>query len=301
MANKFQRNYLLTVMPNNGGPAITIAPPFTIEMDITRTVLNSLNSAKISIYNLSARNRNLIVEDFYQDVRTRTVILQAGYGPTKGLPTIFYGSIFRAFSRRDGVNFITEITGVGGLFAPPKGYYTGTFPIGATEREVIVQLAQSLADQNTGLSVGFIGDFPNVLKTTRSYSQPIMEALLEITGDCVFIDNNKINCLPNGKAIPTPNPILINSAMGLLGTPEREEHNMTVPILFTPEIKPGELINLKSLTLETSTSSNAAISSSFNGLQKVNSVHHMGMISDVVCGELITELGVIWGIAAVGT
>lgn len=296
-SNKFGRTYFLSIQPNVIGPGIPnieIAPPFTIEFDVTRDVLGSLNHAQIKIYNLSPNTRNLLLKDYNNFNNNRIIYLQAGYGTATNLPTIFYGCVFQAYSRRVGTDFLTEITAQSGGYSPPDVFYSGPpFAAGSTDRVVIEALVNNLAAA-TGLSVGFIGNYPNRSVRMRSPSKPILEELKEISGGGVFIDQTSINVFNNvTESITTPVP-LINSSTGLLETPSREQTRMTIPILFTPEIRPGQLINLQSSTVEGVNGFSPYVNS-YSGIARVNSVHHMGMISDSVCGSLTTELGVILG------
>ncbi len=297
MANKFGRTYFLSIEPNVIGPGIPnieIQPPFTIEFDVTRDVLGSLNHAQIKIYNLSPNTRNLLLKDYSNFSNNRRIFLQAGYGDATNLPTIFYGVIFQAYSRRVGVDFLTEITAQSGGFTPPNVFYSGTpFTAGTTDKVVIRALVNTLASA-TGLTPGFIGNYPNKSVRMRIPSKPIVEEIQEISGGGLFIDQTSINVFNNTtEAIPTP-ITLIDSSQGLLETPSREQFRMTIPILFTPEIIPGQLINLQSSTVETTTGFSPFVNS-YSGIARVNSVHHMGTISDSVCGNAVTELGVILG------
>lgn len=306
MAVKFGLNYFLSVTSNTDPTqTIDIRPPFTVEFDIVRSVTGSLNSGNFRIYNLGEQTRNEMLKDFFDYSVDRTVIFQAGYGYSKNLTTLFYGTVFSAFSHREGVNYITDVTGQSGGFAVPKVYYTGApFPKNASDKVVVEALVNVLATQGK-LNVGFIGDFPNVSSRGRSYSLPVYDLLQEISGNGVFIDNNRINVMNDGESITQGEPVLIDSSIGLLATPRREQNNMLIPIIFTPEIIPGALINLQSKTLETAISSistqtrNFTGSQNYNGLQKVNSVHHRGIISGSVSGETTTEVGIIYGIPAV--
>lgn len=293
-SNKFGRNYYLNIQTNVlGSPNIEIAPPFTIEFDVTRDILGSLNHANIKIYNLSPNTRNLLLKDYNNFSNNRTIYLQAGYGSATNLPTIFYGCVFQAYSRRVGTDFLTEITAQSGGYNPKDVFYSGApFAAGTSDAVVIRALATNLAAL-AGLNVGFIGNFPNKSIRMRVPTKPIIEELREMTGGGLFIDQNFINCLNNGESIPKA-VTLIDSSTGLLETPSREQSRMTVPILFTPEIVPGQLINLQSSTVETKNNFSPYVNS-YSGIAKVNSVHHMGMISEAVCGSLTTELGIILG------
>jgi hypothetical protein len=272
-------------------------------MDITRSILNSMNRATIRIYNLGRQHRNAILKDFFVPSYNRTVILQAGYGQASQLPTIYYGTLYEAFSKREGTDYITELTCLAGAWAVPRSFYNGA-PIkaGTVTSEVIRTLMSSLVAQSNGsIGMGYIGSFPNPIKTAMSPTKTIFEELKTLTGGGVFIDNNRINCMNNGEVLPNPPTITIDSSMGLLETPTRELHSMTFPVLFLPQVQPGQNIYLDSTSLETVNSPWPVISKSFNGLQKVQSVHHVGMISDSTSGILKTEINVNWGITAVAS
>src|SRR5574338_301365 len=109
---KFGRNYRLSVTSARGNVLIDFAEnPFTIEFDIKRSNQQSTNVASLRIYNLSERTRNIIRKDEYTydgTFATRLgVQFDAGYGKT--LSTCFKGSANRAWSVREGVNWITQI------------------------------------------------------------------------------------------------------------------------------------------------------------------------------------------------
>jgi hypothetical protein len=298
MGSKFGLNYVLKATSNIGSRVVTITPPFTLQFDVMRSVNGSQNKATLTIIGLGRETRNELLKDFFDYSIDRTVTLQAGYGNAQNLPTIFFGTIFRSYSQLRGTTFNTEIFGQTGAFAVPKVYYNGApFPAGTSDRVVIQALANFLAVQG-GLNLGFIGNFPNTSQRSRSYDKPVYDLLQELSGNGVFIDNNKINVMNNGESIPTSKPVLINSSMGLLQTPAREQSNMIIPIIFTPEIDPGGLINLQSQTIET-VQSTSTQKNNYNGLQKVNSVHHYGIISGAVSGETVTEIGITFGIPAV--
>lgn len=270
---KFQRNYSLRVQTDVG--YLTITPPFTIEFDITRNTLSSANVCQVRIYNLSERNRNAIRFNAYDYNNYKAIELKAGYGTN--LYTVFKGNISEAWSIREGTNFITQIECYDGGFAFANGKFeggAGQFPAGTPTNAAL----SSMAAQLPNTSVGTIGSYPGVLARGNSYTGSITEALTQASGGGFFIDNEKVNIIGTNEYIPSlGSTLIINSATGLLGTPVRERNIMHFEMLFEPALMVGEKISLQSST-----------ASNYNGEYKVTAVKHRGMISEAVCGAVIT-------------
>lgn len=300
---KFGRNYWLSVQPNNlvnsDTTPIIIQPPFTLELDVSRGRLGSFNNATLRAYNLSPITRNRMLKDWNQFDTTRTMTLQAGYGVTNNLPLVFFGTLFECHSKREGTDYVTEIVGQAGGSTPNK-YYQGntTFAAGTETRQIIATLVQNLAALSN-LSVGFIGQFPNKIETDYVPSNPLIDEINVLSGGCLSIDNGNINVYSQtehllNKDNTSPTPYLIDSSMGLLGTPTIEQKTMTIPILFEPTLMPGQQVNLQSTTVETAQNP-YPILASYNGIQLVQNVHHSGIISQVTSGELKTDLTIVLG------
>lgn len=269
--DKFGRNYILEVQTQNGS-TLTITLPFTVEFDITRNTLTSANVCQVRIFNLSEKNRNQIrfnVSDYGQ---FRLVRLRAGYG--SNLPVIFTGNISQAWSVREGTNFITQIECYDGGFAFANGLTSAQFPAGTSQRDIIKNLASSLPN----VSLGVVGDYPGSLSRGNSYSGATTDILREITGSGFFVDNGKANALNTNEYIDDGAGVaVINSKSGLLGTPVLEQTIVRFDMLFEPQLTLGQKIILESDT-----------ANNFNGAYKVTGVKHRGMISEAVCGEVIT-------------
>jgi hypothetical protein len=280
--DKFGRNYILTVETQNNDLLI-IQPPFTIEFDITRNILTSANVCSIRIYNLSQNNRNKIRFNIMDIGLFRSVQLQAGYGPN--LPIIFSGNITQAWSVRESVNFITAIECFDGGFAFANGQTNTVFPSGTSQQDVIATLAGSLPHA----SLGVIGNYPGSLSRGASYSGNTADILRDITGGGVFIDNGKVFCLGDSEC-REGEMLLINSSSGLLGTPVREQTILTFDMIFEPRLTVAQKIQLQSATAQ-----------NFNGFYKIISLKHRGMISQAVCGDAITSVGMFYGTSALTT
>ncbi len=280
--DKLGRNYILTVeTPNN--ELLVIEPPFTVEFDITRNILTSANVCSIRIYNLSANNRNQIRFNIMDSGTYRSVQLQAGYGTN--LPVIFSGNITQAWSVREGVNFITSIESFDGGFAFANGQTNQLFPAGTAQETVISTLAGSLP----GVTLGAVGNYPGSLTRGCSFSGNTANILRDITGGGFFIDNGVAHALNDSECIDGE-MLLITSASGLLGTPVREQTILTFDIIFEPRLVVGQQIQLDSSTGQ-----------NFNGFYKIISLKHRGMISEAVCGDAVTSVGMFYGTSAITT
>ncbi len=270
--DKLGRRYELQVQAFANGPFITITLPFTIELDITRSTLTSANVCQIRIYNLSLINRNLIRFNSSNYGEFRGVVLKAGYG--QNVATIFSGNMSQAWTVREGVNMITQIECYDGGFAFTNGKTNVPFAAGTPQSIIIQNLAGSLPH----VQLGSIGSYPDIISRGNTYSGNTVEILSQLSGGGFFIDNGFANILRTNEYIPTLGAeLVINEKSGLLNTPVLETTKVTYEMIFEPSLVPGTRINLTSST-----------ANNFNGLYKVVAVKHRGMISEAVCGTLIT-------------
>lgn len=274
--DKFQRNYRLLVETQNG-EIIEIDPPFTMEFDIQRNVLQSTNVGSVRVYNLAKETRRKIYkDDFTYDVYLKFQLM-AGYGAT--MPTIFKGNLKRAWSVREGVDFITTIEGFDGGDALINSQINEAFKSGTPTNKVMETILASF--QNRNVSIGAIGSFPGTLPRGNSVSGNSADLANALSKGGFFVDLEKAYCLNDSECI-AGSLLVINSDSGLLGTPVRDKTTLTFDILFEPRILIGQLITLDSITGD-----------NFNGDYRVISVKHRGMISEAVCGNAVTSLG-LW-------
>lgn len=281
MANKFGRNYRLLVQKySDRSKFLTIKPPFTIEFNITRTQMPSENTCTIRIFNLGLENRNEILKDQFDQDISRQVVLHAGYGDGPNFPLVFYGNITKATSVREGTNYITTIE----CFDGGNRFSTNpnlTWTAGTSYQTIIGQLIDSLSVY--GIKKGYIGNFEGEVSRGYSPETGIIDTLIRLTGGGFFIDNGVANCLSKNEVFADENVMVIKSDSGLLGTPLREQTILTFTVLFEPNIRIGQPIQLESIT-----------AANYDGQYKVISVRHKGTISDAVCGEATTEIEVFY-------
>lgn len=271
MQDKFGRRYTLNVGLQDGETLI-VKLPFTIEIDITRNTLTSANVCQIRIYNLSLKNRNQIRFNASDYGTFRPIELFAGY--TDNPPKIFDGNISQAWSYREGVNFITQIECYDGGYAFVNGTTAVEFPSGTPQKTVIKTVIKDLPF----IDEGVVGNYPDTIGRGNSYSGSTTKILEELTGGGFFIDNGKAYALGTNEFIEATNGItLVSTATGLLATPILEETIVRFDMIFEPGLNAGHKAVLDSTTEK-----------NFNGAYKITGVKHRGMISESVCGSLIT-------------
>lgn len=273
---KFNRNYSLRIETNTPGKFITIKPPFTIQFDIKRNLYAKANSASITIYNLNSNTRNEIRKDRQHYDKVKKIILDAGYG--NNLSQILSAEITEAHSVRSGVDITTNISAFDGGFSFNNARTEKSFLSGTSGAIVTKDLVNSLV--KTGTSPGHIGNIKGKLLRGNTYSGNTCAILSEITGGAFFIDNGKAHVLSNSEYFEGTTRS-INSDSGLLGTPRRQESFLVFDMMFEPSLLIGQRLEITSSTVK-----------EFDGIYKVGSIHHHGIISEAKAGPLVTSVGV---------
>ncbi len=276
--DKFGRNYRLRV-ESISGIILDIKPPFSMEFDVVRNILSSANDANIRIYNLSESTRKQIYKDTSTIGIYRSVELQAGYGDS--LSTIFKGNIQRCYSTRQGVDFVSNIVGYDGGFAYVIGQVESSFPQETPFSEVLEEIIKTLPKiEPVVVAAGYS---EQNLQRGNTYSGNSADLLGQLTKGQFFVDNERAYVLGDHECIKGSIQV-ITSESGLLSTPIREETILTFDMLFEPRLLIGQLVELKSSTLK-----------NFNGNYKVISLKHRGLISESVCGDAVTSVGLWYG------
>lgn len=290
---KLGRNYFLNVELSDGS-ILQVYLPFTIEFNIIRKNLGSVNTCQIRIYNLSKKNRNLIRYDMSDYSNVRKIQLYAGYGTN--LPLIFTGNIIQAWSIREGVDFITTIESYDGGDGFINGFIPGTatFPSGTTLQNIYKTLMSYMPNTTFGaIGPSFIykSGTSTLLVNSRStsYSGDVGDVLRTITGGAFFVDNGKTYILSNNECI-NGNVSIVNYQSGLLNTPLRENSIVTLDIIFEPGIVLGQYIELDTSTFEELNSNSINNNNNVNGFYKITSLTHRGVISESICGDAISTL-----------
>lgn len=273
---KFGLNYVAELQGADGS-TITVKPPFTVEFDITRNVLNQANVCQLRIFNLNKRNRELLRFNISNWGTFQKVHLKAGYGDK--LSTIFFGNISQGWSFRENTNFITQVECYDGGFAFNNSRVNnGEFPAGTSSIDMAKRLIDQLDHVERG-KIGTIEDGNKRLSRGNSLNGSVTDNLDDVTGNSFFIDNGVAHVLRDNEYIETGlPPVLINADTGLLNTPILEQTIVRFDMIFEPSLDVGHRVRVRSTTEE-----------NFNGDYKIISVKHRGTISDSVASQVITS------------
>ncbi len=279
------------------GTFLEVRLPFTIEFDVTRYVIGSLNYSHFRIYNLNTNHRELIRRD-YANFSTlnnvRELYFYAGYG--EELSLVYTGIIYQAWSFREGTNYITTVQCLDGYLANTLGTIPSNYtpPGGTTYLSVYEYLmGKGYTAVNNPLlpytAFGAIG--PSVyqnaagsdftLNRSISPSGNTISFIKQLIPNAFFIDNGISFILGNNEGRTNGGSIkVITSQDGLLSTPYLENTIISFDMLFEPSLAPAQIFRLSS----------AYLPAGLNAEYKINLVNHKGMISEAVCGDLVTHV-----------
>ncbi len=271
---KFGRVYDLKIQVSEE-KFLNVKLPFTVEFDIVRNILSSASVSDIRVYNLNADHRNQVrknINDFAKQVQ---VEFKAGYGDIYA--TAFSGTINEAWSVRNGTNWITHLQNYDAGFAFMNGQTAQSFGAETPKKDLIKGLIGDLP----GVKAGVIGKgYDDTLSRSASLNGSSIDLLREQTDGNFFIDNGIANVLDVLECLEPQGLTKITPEVGLLNTPKLEQSILFFEMLFEPRIRIGQAIDLEGIGEKV-----------LNGKYKVVSIAHHGTISDAVCREAVTEVG----------
>lgn len=273
-----------TPVQNYPALAIEIKPPFTIEIDVKRSIGLYENESYIKIYGLKESTRRQLLKDYYntQDFgsgnKYRQVILEAGY--QKNIYPIFVGSLIEGYSIRENVDPITFLYSKSGAYGRYNTFINQSYGSGTPYSTIINDTINTLVT-NGHIQKGAISPIDGTAETGYLALGDAFNILSEFGS--VFVDLDKINFLSLdyviNKSLKAKDIILITGDTGLIGTPIRRNSYIEVTMMFEPRINLGQLIEINSSTAPY-----------FNGQFKVMGIRHHGIISDTKDGKLQTTL-----------
>ncbi len=286
---KFQRNYKIVFQIgrrenlNNYIPEeeVIVSYPTTLHLNITHGLnLSNLSRGSFQLYNLSPQTQARLWKDAYNLTKYITMEVYAGYG--QNMPLVFRGDVDQCYSYREsgGVDFITDIQTGDGTYLFQYGFSNYTFSSG-TELENIIKTLLSDVPQ---YKLGYLSkDIPPIRRDKTFIGQTLDLLGREYGNYQIFIDKGEINILGENDAIPGMIPV-ITAASGLLGSPRRGDKYLSCKMLFEPQLRIGQAIELISDSLPF-----------VNNFYKVVGLIHSGVISPVESGDLITEVQLYMG------
>lgn len=219
-----------------------VRPTLRIEFVIERNTNRSLNTADITIYNLSKTSRDELDEN-------DTLRIKAGHVGTSKL--LFIGTISDLEHQRQGVDWVTKLQGTDGGAKVRSARINTSFQPGTPVTTVILSVASA-----TGHS---LGNLPVKLQTTvfrgreSIYRQGYVasgradrefDKLMKFIGLKYSIQDGAIQVLdprePAGIEV-----ISLNASSGLIGVPEiGKDGQLKAVSLLQGDLAPGRLVSL---------------------------------------------------------
>lgn len=251
---RFQRDFELTIQVSDT-QAVVIKPPMRVQFSADKSVSGGLNKINVKAFNLTKSNREAIQKDEDQQKRV-PFALRAGY--VDQLETIFKGTVFKASSRREGADIVTDIEGIDGGHDFLNSFVSKT-------------------TRGKGAAIdGVLADLPNTGKGKVTESTPLIRPKVMVgsamhvldsiigEGESWYVDDEQLYIIKDNESTSRFAP-LVNSDTGLIDTPERKQSRVTFTTLLNPAIKIGGLIQLESLQAP-----------QINGVYKVESMGYSG-------------------------
>lgn len=211
---------------------------------VQRGDLQTPNSARLRVYNVSETTRQRIEKEF-----TR-VVLQGGYEGNFGI--IFDGTIKQVRRGRESqTDTYLDITAADGDSAYNFAVVNTTLAAGSTPADHVA--AACTAMNPYGVSQGYVPDLPaNPLprgKVMFGMARDFMRSVAKTTQTVWSIQDGKAIMVPETSYMPGEIPV-ITAETGMVGLPEQTQNGITIKMLLNPSVKIGCLIQIDNASVQ---------------------------------------------------
>lgn len=262
---------------------LEISYPFTLKLNIQSGINNGdVSKGTFQLINLSPQDQARLWKDEFNQTKYITMWLYAGYGDN--MPLIFKGDIMKCYSYRGegSTDFITEIQSSDSTYLYQYGVANYTFAKG-TKTE---NLLQTLLNEVPLYKLGYITSEIPPLKKDRTFIGQTLDLLGRQYGAYqLYFDKGELNILGEQDVVPG-DILVITAESGLLGSPIRTNQTLQCNMIFEPQIKLGQAVELLCDSIPF-----------VNQIYKVISISHQGVISPVENGTLKTVVSLYLGTA----
>lgn len=266
-----------------------------LDIDIQKSISARLNTANIALYNLSQNQRRQIEVDRITVQDQQSVLSSGGTQQNKvyrkcliyagfegNMPLLFSGNILQAYSEKKGVDVVTNIQVMDGLYCFQNSYSNFTLQPASggsvSFATVIERLLQDLKNVNVSNQENINLSVFDGLKFTRPYTiaGSTSKALQTLTKGMpnnintysnYFIDNESVFILPNLAGVVST---ILKLDGDLILSTAPSETTISIRTKFFPQLLCGQIIEIASL-----------VNVFLNGVYKIVSVKHSGCINQV--------------------
>lgn len=251
---------------------ITIKPPISFVMEVSRDMRAAVNNASLTLYNLSPETRNRIYKDLYTFTLRWQMSIVAGYGATE-LYEIFRGNIEEAYSLKQGTEWITTIKAYDGSYQIHNGFANETITKGVSMKDAIKRVIHTMPEMLTGV-IGSPANGESARgKVVVGNSYDIIQGF---TDKQAFIDGETLYVMGEEEVIKG-DAFILESDLNFT-TPKRRDTYLELDTIFCPEIRIGHVAEIRSLEKR------------YDGQYKVYGIKHVVTFSEAVPGDAITTV-----------
>ncbi len=210
-----------------------------ISFAIKKTDGQTPNTASIKIYNLAAETAKKIQKEF------TSVTLQAGYESNYGV--IFDGNIKRCtLGRENVVDHYIDIQAADGDEAYNFAVVNATLAAGAKQRDQLEAASKAMAQ--LGVSSGYTDDATDGPALPRGkvmygMARDYYRQSAESAGCSWSIQDGKVQVVKLSGVLPST-AVQLNSASGLIGTPEQTSDGVKFRCLINPKLSIGGMVHI---------------------------------------------------------
>jgi hypothetical protein len=223
---------------SKGGQGLDLSN-LRFRFDVKASDVDTPNTLVARVYNLAEDTVNSIVQEY------DTVTLTAGF-QNGNKANIFQGDIKQFyFGKERNVDSFLEIRAGDGDRAYNNAIMNQTFPAGTTDQQTLSAIAAEMGLPVTQTANGYLtlgGILPRG-KTQFGMARIHMRELADKNNCRWSIQNGVITLVPNTGYLPGT-AVEINSATGMIGTPEQTDNGIIVRCLLNPLISIGQAVKI---------------------------------------------------------
>lgn len=225
-----------------------------VKFTIKRTLRAQPGTCELEIFNLTSDHRAEVA----RSTRGQTFVrVDAGY--EDGMSTLFQGDVRRVDTRRDGVNWVSKVTGGDGEHAIRSARVTRSFAPGTRVAAVVEALADAMG-VGAGNARAALADVAFASEDATAPERGVfadgvvvhgvasrrLEAICASAGFEVSVQGGVLQLLPRGRALART-AIRLAPESGLIASPEvGKSGRAKAKALLIPGIAPGQQVALAS-------------------------------------------------------
>lgn len=235
---------LSLVVSTAGGQGLDLSE-LRVKFSVKRTDNMTPNTADIYVYNLEEETALRIRDEF------KRVILQAGYESNFGV--IFQGNIKQVIiGRESGQDTFINIQAGDGDQSYNFAIVNATIAAGASQQDQVTAAIGAMTS-NGGVKTGSISSLPQSQlprgKVMFGPAKNYLRNVCQNTDNGWSIQNESVNIVPK-KSYLKGEAVVLNSATGMVGTPQQTNIGINVKCLLNPNIKVGGRIQIDNKSVQ---------------------------------------------------